>query len=122
LHLCARVQPKFILYDHSLSTYRCYCLYDRVIKYIFQSFKLIFTPQNVISDGDESTHENERDTLWGRRLGILGTKDGTQSRCFSTRTVTMVADMDEYGLASLRISHPWIKATTRAQDVFCSEV
>jgi len=34
----------------------------------------------------------------------------------------MVADMDEYGLASLRISHPWIKATTRAQDVFCSEV
>ena len=36
------------------------------------------------SDRGESTHENGRVTLWGRRLGILGTKDGTQSRCFST--------------------------------------
>src|SRR5947199_5916579 len=34
----------------------------------------------------------------------------------------MVADLEDYRLASLKISHPWIKTTTRAQDVFGSEV
>src|SRR5437763_10406933 len=36
--------------------------------------------------------------------------------------VTMVADMDEYRLASLKISQPWMKTTARAEEVFRSEV
>ena len=36
--------------------------------------------------------------------------------------VSMVADMDEFRLQSLRANQPWIQTTTRAKDVFQSDV
>src|SRR5579872_5859173 len=36
--------------------------------------------------------------------------------------VSMVADMDEFRLQSLRANQPWIQTTTRAKDIFQSDV
>src|SRR5216684_198870 len=54
--------------------------------------------------------------------GYWGPKIARNLDALPQGMVTMVADMDEYRLASLRISQPWMKATTRAEDVFRSEV
>src|SRR5438309_7672284 len=54
--------------------------------------------------------------------GYWGPKIARNLDALAQGTVTMVADMDEYRLASLRINKPWIKTTTRAEEVFCSDV
>jgi predicted dehydrogenase len=54
--------------------------------------------------------------------GYWGPKIARNLDAIAQGTVTMVADMDEYRLASLRVSQPWIKTTTRAEEVFRSEV
>src|SRR5947209_20485625 len=54
--------------------------------------------------------------------GYWGPKIARNLDAIAEGTVAMVADMDEYRLASLRASQPWIKTTTRAEDVFRSEV
>ena len=54
--------------------------------------------------------------------GYWGPKMARNLDALAQATVTMVADLEEYRLASLKISHPWIKTTTRAQDVFGSQV
>src|SRR2546429_4140956 len=54
--------------------------------------------------------------------GYWGPKIARNLDALAQGTVTMVADMDEYRLASLKINKPWIKTTTRAEEVFCSDV
>ena len=54
--------------------------------------------------------------------GYWGPKMARNLDALAQATVTMVADLEEYRLASLKISHPWIKTTTRAQDVFGSDL
>ena len=54
--------------------------------------------------------------------GYWGPKMARNLDALAQATVTMVADLDDYRLASLKISHPWIKTTTRAEDVFGSQV
>src|SRR6266550_5610072 len=54
--------------------------------------------------------------------GYWGPKMARNLDALAQATVTMVADLEDYRLASLKISHPWIKTTTRAQDVFGSQV
>jgi predicted dehydrogenase len=54
--------------------------------------------------------------------GYWGPKIARNLDALAQGTVTMVADMDEYRLASLNISQPWIKTTARAEEVFRSEV
>src|SRR5947209_2009438 len=54
--------------------------------------------------------------------GYWGPKIARNLDAIAQGMVTMVADMDEYRLASLRISQPWIKTTARAEEVFRSEV
>src|SRR2546421_3855549 len=54
--------------------------------------------------------------------GYWGPKMARNLDALAQATVTMVADLDDYRLASLKISHPWIKTTTRAQDVFGSDL
>jgi len=54
--------------------------------------------------------------------GYWGPKMARNLDALAQATVTMVADLEDYRLASLKISHPWIKTTTRAQDVFGSDL
>ena len=54
--------------------------------------------------------------------GYWGPKMARNLDALAHGTVTMVADLEDYRLASLKISHPWIKTTTRAQDVFGSDL
>jgi len=54
--------------------------------------------------------------------GYWGPKIARNLDAIAEGTVAMVADMDEYRLASLRASQPWIETTTRAEEVFRSEV
>jgi len=50
--------------------------------------------------------------------GYWGPKMAGNLDALAQATVTMVADLEEYRLASLKISHPCVKTTTRAHDVF----
>ena len=54
--------------------------------------------------------------------GYWGPKMARNLDALAQATVTMVADLEDYRLASLKISHPWIKTTTRPQDVFDSDI
>lgn len=54
--------------------------------------------------------------------GYWGPKIARNLDAIAHGALTMVADMDEYRLASLKISQPWIKTTTSAEEVFRSEV
>ena len=54
--------------------------------------------------------------------GYWGPKIARNLDAIAQGAVTMVADMDEYRLASLKISQPWMKTTARAEEVFRSEV
>jgi predicted dehydrogenase len=54
--------------------------------------------------------------------GYWGPKIARNLDALAQGAVTMVADLDEYRLAPLRINHPWMKATTRAEEVFRSDV
>jgi len=54
--------------------------------------------------------------------GYWGPKIARNLDAIAHGAVTMVADMDKYRLASLKISQPWIKTTARAEEVFRSEV
>lgn len=54
--------------------------------------------------------------------GYWGPKIARNLDAIAHSALTMVADMDEYRLASLKISQPWIKTTTSVEEVFRSEV
>lgn len=54
--------------------------------------------------------------------GYWGPKIARNLDAIAHGALTMVADMDDYRLASLKISQPWIKTTTSAEEVFRSEV
>ena len=54
--------------------------------------------------------------------GYWGPKIARNLDAIAHGAVTMIADMDEYRLASLKISQPWMKTTARAEEVFRSEV
>jgi len=54
--------------------------------------------------------------------GYWGPKIARNLDTLSNGMVAMVADMDAHRLASLSINQPWIQTTTRAEDVFRSDV
>jgi len=54
--------------------------------------------------------------------GYWGPKIARNLDTLPNGMVAMVADMDERRLASLSINQPWIQTTTRAEDVFRSDV
>jgi hypothetical protein len=43
-------------------------------------------------------------------------------RTLSHAKVALVADIDNHRLASLNLDQPWVRATTRAEEVFLSVV
>ena len=54
--------------------------------------------------------------------GYWGPKIARNLDTLPNGMVAMVADMDAHRLASLSINQPWIQTTTRAEDVFRSDV
>src|SRR5947209_17660544 len=54
--------------------------------------------------------------------GYWGPKIGRNLDSLSHAAVTMVADTDAYRLTKLAVNQPWIQTTTRAEEVFCSDV
>lgn len=54
--------------------------------------------------------------------GYWGPKIARNLDTLPHSSVAMIADMDEFRLASLRASQPWIQTTTRAENVFDSDV
>lgn len=61
------------------------------------------------------------------RIGVIGwgywgPKISRNLDTLPHTSVTMIADADSDRLSSLRVSRPWVKTTTRAEDVFDSDV
>lgn len=55
-------------------------------------------------------------------LGYWGPKIVRNLEALPRAQVVMVADLDAYRLASFAASRPWIKTTTRVEDIFQSDV
>ena len=54
--------------------------------------------------------------------GYWGPKIARNLESIPQAAVTMVADLDSQRLASLALSQPWMRTTSRPEDVFCSDV